>query len=321
VPPEATAAPVLLGDIGGTLARFCLADESGYGAIRTFATADYREPEAAILAFLQGSGISPSPSAAALACAGPVEHGRVQLTNSDWRIDAGELRTALGFEEVVLANDFAAIAWSIPSLDAKDLYPIGGGTAVPDAPAFALGPGTGLGVAAYVPHEGGASVIVGEGGHASMPATTEREAEVLATLRRQLGHVSAERVLSGDGLVLLYQTIAALDGLPAPPRTAAGVTDAALVGSCALCEAALDLFCEMLGTFAGNLALTFGAFGGVYIAGGIVPRLTDHLAASEFRRRFEAKGRFESYLARIPTSIVRHPEPAFLGLMRLRQTL
>ncbi len=317
MPTEHLSASALLADIGGTHARFALARASEIGSTVTVQTAQYEDAGAAIRAFLERAQLPSPPQTAALACAGPVENGRVQLTNSDWRIDADRIRSELGFEDVILVNDFASVAWAIPCLKGTDLHPIGGGQAADGAPSVILGPGTGLGVAGYLPHGGEDAVIVGEGGHVSMPSVTDREAEVLAVARDELGHVSAERLLSGAGLVRLYETLASLDGVEPPLRSASEITDAAAARGCSLCRAAFDMFCEMLGTVAGNLALTFGACGGVYIAGGIVPQTREIFAASQFRRRFEAKGRFHNYLAEIPTWIVMHPEPAFLGLMRV----
>lgn len=316
MPPE-PGAGALLADIGGTHARFALAREASFGAAVTLQTADYDGPGAAIRAFLERARPAAPPSVAALACAGPVERGRVRLTNSDWRIDGNELRSELGLEDVTVVNDFAAVAWAVPAFAPADLRLIGGGEAADGAPVVVLGPGTGLGVAGHVPYRGGDTVVVGEGGHVSMAAVTDREAAVLAAARAELGHVSAERFLSGEGLVRLYRILARLDGVEAPERAAAEITDAATADDCPLCGAAVDMFCDMLGTVAGNLALVFGARGGVYVAGGIVPRLGDRFAASRFRERFEAKGRFRDYLAPIPTAIVVHPEPAFLGLMRV----
>ncbi len=317
MPPEQRSASALFADIGGTHARFALAHAGEVGPIATLQTAQYEGAEVAIRAFLETAQLHSPPQTAALACAGPVENGRVQLTNSDWQIDAEQIRTELGFQDVILVNDFASVAWAIPFLTETDLHPIGGGQAVDGAPSVVLGPGTGLGVAGYLPLGGEDAVIVGEGGHVSMPPVTDRETEVLAAARNELGHVSAERFLSGEGLVRLYETLASLDGIEAPVRSASEITEAAAAEDCSPCRAAFDMFCEMLGTVAGNLALTFGARGGVYIAGGIVPKTKDTFAASRFRQRFEAKGRFRNYLAEIPTSIVMHPEPAFLGLMRV----
>jgi glucokinase len=317
VRPSGDPRPVLLADIGGTYARFTLANERGFGPVTTLGTENYEDAGAAIQAFFDQVGISSPPEVAALACAGPVEQGFVQLTNSNWQIDAAGLQARLGIDEVILVNDFAAVAWAIPSLKDSDLCRIGGGKPVKGTPAAVLGPGTGLGVASYVPHEGGATVIVGEGGHVTMPATTRLETALFAELHEELDHVSAERVLSGDGLERLYKSLARLTGDQAPERTAAGIASAALAQSCGASQAALDMFCAMLGTFAGNVALTFGARGGIYIAGGMVPKIVNYLAASEFRRRFEAKGRFRDYMARIPVWVILHPEPACLGLMRV----
>jgi len=317
MPLEQRSSLALLADIGGTHARFALARGDNVGSIVTLQTAQYEGAEAAIRAFLETDQLSSPPQMAALACAGPVEDRRVQLTNSDWRIDADRICSELGFEEVILVNDFASVAWAVPFLKESDLHPIGEGKSVDGAPSVVLGPGTGLGVAGYLPHGGEDAVIVGEGGHVTMPSVTDRETEVLAAARNELGHVSAERLLSGEGLVRLYETLASLDGIEAPLRSASEITDGAVAQGCSLCREAFDMFCEMLGTIAGNLALTFGARGGVYIAGGIVPKTKNTFAASRFRQRFEAKGRFRDYLAQTPTSIVMHPEPAFLGLMRV----
>jgi glucokinase len=177
-----------------------------------------------------------------------------------------------------------------------------------------LGPGTGLGVACLIPHSHEPVVITGEGGHATMAATSAREDAIIDYLRRQVGHVSAERVVSGFGLENLYRAILAIDGLEAPRRNAPQITGAGLEGTCPVSRMALELFCGMLGTIAGNVALMFGAKGGVYIAGGIAPRITDFLARSEFRARFENKGRFKIYLQSVPTSVIIHPAATFIGL-------
>jgi len=308
---------VLLGDIGGTNARFALAQNGKIEMVATLRVAEHATIRAALTEVLQSLPSAP-PRRAVFACAGPVEAGAIALTNSTWRLEERELEAQFGFDRVLLVNDFAAVAWALPHLEAEDLRQIGGGDGKAGRPKVVLGAGTGLGVAAFLPAPLGPQVITGEGGHVTLPAGDEREAEVLRRLRAHLGHVSAERLLSGDGLVRLYETLAEVDGLSPPPRGAPEITAAATSGGCAASRAALDMFCAMLGGFAGNLALTWGAQGGIYIAGGIAPRIADHLAASDFRRRFEAKGRFQPYLAAIPTWIVLHPEPAFLGLSRIR---
>jgi glucokinase len=162
-------------------------------------------------------------------------------------------------------------------------------------------------------------VIATEGGHATLATTNLRQDAIIQRLRTRFEHVSAERVLSGDGLVNLHNAIAAIDGRAVPQRNPAQVTDAALRGSCPVSREALDTFCAVLGAVAGDLALMFGARGGVYIAGGIVPRFADHLARSTFRAQFEAKGRFRDYLAAIPVQVILKADAAFIGLASLAE--
>ncbi len=307
---------MLLGDIGGTNARFALLRDDRLGPIEVFAVNDYprfTDALAALLASDRGHKIT----SAAFAAAGVVDDDRCPITNSGWLIDAAELRESLHFSQVLLVNDFEALAWSLPQLGSADLFAIGNGRAVPGAPLAVLGPGTGLGLACFVPHPGGDVVVASEGGHASFAAGSAREDAIIAQIRQRCGHVSAERVLSGGGLVNLYEAIAAIEGKPAPERGAADITTAGLDGSCALCRQALDTFCAMLGSFAGDAALTFGARGGVYIGGGIAPRLVKYLQTSQFRARFEAKGRLRPYLAAVPSFVIVHPDAALVGLQRL----
>ncbi|NJL50765.1 MAG: glucokinase, partial [Blastochloris sp.] len=173
---------------------------------------------------------------------------------------------------------------------------------------------TGLGVAALVPTPAGGIVVSTEGGHVTLPGTSARDDAIIGVLRDRLGHVSAESVLSGPGLVNLHDAIAVLDGTPHVARSGAEITASGLSGACPVCRRTIDTFCAMLGTVAGNLALSFGARGGVYIAGGIAPRIVEHLKRSAFRERFEAKGRFRAYLEPIPIRVVLHADPAFVGL-------
>jgi glucokinase len=306
--------PVLLGDIGGTNIRFALYDGGIVGSVSASPVADCGDPLSAIRAFLAAERHGRDVRHALLAVAGPVKDGRAMLTNHDWEIDAAVIRKALDLSSASLINDFEATAWAIPRLAPADLVPIGGGGKAPDEPIAVLGPGTGLGIACLVLGHRPPCVIAGEGGHASLAAADDREAAVVAILRRRFGHVSAERALSGEGLINLYGAIAVLDGVVAPERDAAQITAAALAHTCPVSRAALDMFCAMLGSVAGDLALMVGARGGVYIAGGIIPRIPDYLARSEFRRRFEDKGRLAGYTSAIPTAIVIHPCPTLRGL-------
>jgi glucokinase len=303
----------MLADIGGTNARFAIFEDGRVGEVGHFVVADHAGIEAVVTAYLAGHTQRP-PEYAVLGVAGPVENRRCEITNSHWHVDAESLSSKFGFLHVHLLNDFEATAWALESLSPADLRPIGAGTAVPGAPKVVLGPGTGLGIAALVPYAGSSIVIPTEGGHADLPGNSVREDAVIDHLRRTFGHASAERALSGSGLENLYRAITSLDRTEAPPRRASGITDAAARGTCATSRATLDMFCAMLGAVAGDLALIFRARGGVYIAGGIAPRISDYLARSEFRSRFVAKGRFRAYAESIPTSIIMHPDPAFMGL-------
>ena len=305
---------VLLGDIGGTNARFALANGDGIGAIEHLKVADFADVTEAIATFLERCVQRGNVAAAVLAVAGPVQDNRSTTTNGRWLIDGENLRKAFGFAAVRLLNDFEAVAWSLPELKSQDIYTIGGRRGVAGAPMLALGPGTGFGVACLFSPDAMSFAAVSEAGHATIPTTSKREDQVIGHLRDRFGHVSVERTLSGAGLENLYRALASVDGITAQERDAAAITQAALNGSCSLSGAALDMFCSLLGTVAGNLALTFSARGGVYIAGGIVPRFADYLSRSIFRKQFESKGRLESYLRDIPTSIIVRSDESFVGL-------
>lgn len=314
---SASADTSLIADIGGTNARFATVVDGRGSAIRSYSVEDFSDPADAIRTYLAEQELTDGPATAVLAVAGPVESGRGRLTNGAWKFDAQVLARSLGIPRVEVVNDFAALARGLPLFTESDLHPVGNGTADPDATSVVLGPGTGLGVAAFVPAQGGI-VLPTEGGHATMPAEDERESKILAFLRGRFGHVSAERVLSGPGLEALYEASRFVDGWDgAETMSADEISAGALAGDLAGSDTTLKTFCAMLGGFAGNLALTLGAKGGVYVAGGIVPRFPEFLAASDFRARFEAKGRFRDWLSRIPTFVITHPDPAFPGLVAM----
>lgn len=311
----------LVGDIGATNARFALVDAHGrLTATRVLACDEHDGVEALIRAYLAVID-APRIGRAALGVPCPVHGDKIVLTNRDWRFSVRQLQRALRLEQLAVINDFAANALAAPALRGADRVQIGTGQRrVPGAPVGILGPGSGLGVASLLTATDGSPVVIpSEGGHATMAAADEFEARVLDLLRSRRGwhgHVSAERVLSGPGLVNLYQAIRELQGDPPLrllPRqiTEPGADDPARA-------AAVRMFCAMLGTVAGNLALTLDARGGVYVAGGIVPRLgVERFRRSHFRRRFEAKGRFRDTLRTIPTYLMVHPMPALLGLAKL----
>jgi glucokinase len=241
----------------------------------------------------------------------------VTLTNHPWSFSIQQLRRRLAVDRLVVVNDFEAVAVAIPYLKPSERRQIGGGKALAGAPIGVLGPGSGLGISGLVPLASGWLPVSGEGGHVTMPPATARESAVLDRMRMRFDHVSADRVLSGPGLVNLYNTLSEIDGIPARAYTPAQITDLCIGESEPRCREAVEMFCAMLGTVAGNLALTLGARGGIYVAGGIVPKLGAVFAASSFRKRFEDKGRLRPYLARVPTYIVTHAFPAFVGLAAL----
>ncbi|SBT10156.1 Glucokinase [Candidatus Accumulibacter aalborgensis] len=308
-----SAPELLVADIGGTHARFALLDERGAPQwARILTVADFAGPVEAIEAYLGEVG-SPTLRAAALALAAPVHEQVIRMTNGAWIFARAEIRSRLGLTRLLLLNDFTALALSLPLLAAEDLHQVGGGKPVALAAKAVLGPGTGLGVSGVLFNRGHWLALTSEGGHCSLAATDRREAEILALAWRELGHVSAERLLSGSGLPLLHRLVAEVDGRRCEPWSTAEIVARAVSGEDLQCRVVIDTFCALLGGVAGNLALTLGAQGGVYVGGGIIPRLGEVFDRSAFRARFEAKGRFASYLAAIPTYVVLSPTPALLG--------
>ncbi|HUQ53424.1 MAG TPA: glucokinase [Gammaproteobacteria bacterium] len=307
-----------MADIGATMTRCALVGEKGQElAPETFENADFTGVEGVLRVYLDHRRASDRPSRAALAVAAPIVGDEVQMINIGWRFSQSQLQQALDLKRLQIVNDFAANAWALPQLEPADIAPIGGGESAPRTTLAVLGPGSGLGVAGLVPTGDGWAVMTGEGGHVSMPAATREEQDVIALLRDRFdGHCSAERVLSGPGLVNLYVALAELAGRGHPTVNPEDVTNLARQGE-PLARKTLAMFFAMLGTVAANLALTAGARGGIYIAGGIVPRFVEQLRKSEFRARFENKGRYRSYLAAIPTHVITAPLPAFRGLKYL----
>jgi glucokinase len=309
--------PALLADIGGTHARFALAMDDGVHDPLVLRCLDYDSPTTAAAAYMAQHPEAGTPDRGAFAVASPIEGDRVEMTNSPWRFSIEATRAALGLEHLAVINDFSAAALSVPRLRPEDRMTIGGGAAVAGQPVGVLGPGTGLGVATLVPLGASWTTLAGEGGHVTMAAATEREARILDWLRERFDHVSAERLLSGQGLVNLYQALSAISGHQAVFSTPDVITRAGLDGTCPVSRETVETFFTMLGTVSGNLALTLGAKGGIYLAGGILPRMAEAFRLSGFRRRFEEHGRFQPYLAAIPTTLILHPLPAFLGLAAL----
>lgn len=303
---------LLLADIGATQARFAVLSSSSLGPVSSLAVAAFPTIEAALRHFLDLQA-GARFDRAILAVAGPVEAGRCVMTNSRWVIDAAELQVQFGFDSVRLINDLVAVAYALPHLASTDVREFGPGKAKVGEPVAVVAPGTGLGMACLLDGKG-ERVLASEGGHATLAASNARQAAMIAVLQRRFGHVSAERVLSGAGIVNLYAAIAEIEGIETKPLTPAQITRAALDGTCALSCEALDAFCAFLGAAAGDAALMFGARGGMYVGGGIVPRIIDYIGQANFRMHFEAKGRLSGYLATIPLKVIQRPDPAFLGL-------
>lgn len=308
----------LVGDVGGTHARFALVDAQGHVRNpRTFQAKDYANLADVIEEYLETTAGKRRPAHAVIAVAGPVLEGEIEFTNLDWVVSEGDLLAHFEFEAVKLINDFAAQALAAPRLDADDLRPIGqeNGRGAYDCPVVVLGAGTGFGVAGVARSERGDVAIATEGGHAAWAPNDEVEVEVWRRLRAKYGRVSIERLLSGAGLYDLYCALAEMEGRNAVLPDQAAVMTEGLAGD-GLAGTTLDRFCGVLGAVAGDLALSFGARGGVYVSGGIAPRMADRLAASPFRARFEDKGRLSDYVRAIPTFLVLHPYPAIIGAAR-----
>jgi len=310
--------PRLVADVGGTHARFASQFEPGAPLVETgrYACADFPSLQDALRHHLGTRKLS-MPAEAAIGIATAITGDAVRMTNNDWSFSIAQMKASLGLNRLLVINDFTALALALPALPREDLQAIGGGTAVAGGAMALLGAGTGLGVSGLLPSGTGYVPIAGEGGHVSLSTANAEEDAVLNVLRTRFGHVSAERVLSGPGIENLYKALAELRGQTAQAQGASQVTAAALDQSDALAVDALRLFSSLLGQAAGNLALTLGARGGVYLGGGIVPRLGSAFDAALFRERFEAKGRFQSYLAAIPTLLIRSSdEAALLGASR-----
>jgi len=304
----------LLADIGGTNARFALqlAGEQSFADIEVLACSEYPAIEDAVRAYLARAAArglaTDGIKHAAIAIANPVEGDEVSMTNHCWSFSIGALKAELGLDTLLVVNDFAALAMSLPHLKGEQRERIGGGVEQPGKPIGLIGPGTGLGVSGVVPCGERWIALAGEGGHASFAPVTKQEMKILQALWEEYGHVSAERLLSGLGLELIHRALAG-QRLSAPE-----ITGRALDGTSVACRETVETFCAVLGSVAGNVALTLGATGGMYIGGGIVPRLGRLFTESRFRERFEGKGRLSGYLARIPTWLITEEYPALRGV-------
>ncbi|MBT9456442.1 MAG: glucokinase [Burkholderiaceae bacterium] len=313
----------LLADVGGTHVR--LGWQGGYGAaiehVQTLACDAHRDLGDCLQRYLQtlDAAGAARPVQAALGVASAVLDDQIRLTNRDWGFSVQALHRQLELQRLVVLNDFTALALAIPALPEPDFWHVGGPATGAPGPLAVIGPGTGLGVSGLVPQADRQWIALQtEGGHVGLAPQSDREAVLLDNLRQRFGRVSAERVLSGPGLVNLLQAIAEVDGRP----LAAAPSPAEVLGQALAAEPqsaeALALFCAFLGDVAGDLVLSLGARGGVYIGGGIVPRLgAERFRRSDFRKRFEAKGRLAGYMHEVPSYVIASQEPpALLGASR-----
>jgi glucokinase len=305
-----TAMNLVVADIGGTGSRLALIQDGQASEVCEYTNAGYKNFNAILQDFLER--LIRRPDRLAVAVAGPVLDGQVHMTNLGWDLDSVSIAAAFDFNQVELVNDFFALAWSTVHLQARDLHQVGDGTARAFANRVILGPGTGLGVSALVTDGLSWIAVAGEGGHVSMAACNQLETELIESARAEFGHCSAERLVSGAGLAFIYRHLSGQSCSPeqVSARAEAGEQHAAQ---------ALEIFCCLLGTVASNLAVTFGAHGGVYLAGGILPAMLDRFSTSGFRQRFEAKARYRDYLAAMPSWVITRRNPSFLGLYEWMQ--
>ena len=299
----------LVADVGGTNTRCAIARPGGsVDSIETFHNRDFSGLDGLLRAYLGALPPGQRPDEAVLAIAAPIRGDEIRMVNINWVFSVAGLARALDLKRVTPLNDFAAQAYALPVLRPDDLRQVGGGKAVSGAPKVVVGPGTGLGTAGLVRIAGRWHAITGEGGHVTMAPSDEREARIVALGRERYGHCSAERLISGAGLAFVY---GALNGGIALAPDEVG---ARIEGREVAALEALDVFFQLLGTVASNLALSFAAFGGVYIGGGITPRYIEQFQTSGFRQRFEDKGRYRPFLTDIPTWVITADQPALRGL-------
>lgn len=303
----------LIADVGGTNIRLALSDGKSVDFIdlRKYLCADFDGIRETIEHYLQEVGAKVQH--ACIAIASPVDSDWIDVTNNAWTFSKASLKKALGLRSLHVINDYTAMAMALPHLGVDQLVQIGPGEAEGLGPKAVFGPGTGLGVAHLINAQGVWQALPGEGGHVDFAPIDEQEVAIWRFLSKRYSHVSYEQLLSGLGLEQLYQALCHLEGGEHPTLKAPEISSKGVSGECELCVKVMSQFCKVLGSFAGNLALTLETTGGVYVTGGIVPRFTDFVANSSFRTRFEEKGRFKGYVSKMPTFLVVEEQPGLLG--------
>jgi glucokinase len=300
----------MLADIGGTHTRCALfeGNNEGIRAIQVLLNSEFDSPLTLLHRYLESLAAADQPKTGIFAIAAPITSDAVKMINIDWHFSVADLRDSLRLTRLTALNDFEALAYALPDLRPKQLMKVGAGAVVASKPKVVLGPGTGLGVAGLIPTGTGWQAIGGEGGHVTLAASNDREADLLRSVRNRIGHCSAERLVSGPGLSLIHTLLHGTEPL-APAR----LSELVAAGD-PLAADTFEIFFQLLGTVASDLALTLGAFGGVYLGGGIIPRQLERFAQSGFRERFEDKGRYADYLRSIPTFVIIEDHPTLMGL-------
>ncbi len=312
----------LIADIGGTNARFGIVDERGTRDLIYLPCQDYTGPAEAAEDYFNRIGLKDKPEIGVIAVAGPVQGDLINFTNLQWSFRSSRLQKDLQLQSLAVMNDFKAVALAVPGIDPQLVRKIGGGEALKDGAIGVIGPGTGLGVASLIWSGSHYIAQPGEGGHVTMPPVNEREYAIFQQLRVKYHHISAERVCSGKGLENLYNAIRVLDDkMESPDLDAPAISENAIKGKCEICREALNLMLGFLGRISGNLALTLGAQGGVYIAGGIPTKLGDYFEASAFLDEFQSKGRHKDLMKTIPVFMINHDAIGLLGLEQHAQYL
>lgn len=304
----------IVADLGGTNIRLALINDIGTTPqhIQTLSVGDYTGLIECIehyLTLVPASHIT----RLSIAVATPVSGDKITLTNRDWGFSVRQVAEHFKLEQVKVVNDFTGLALSLPLLSADDLQQVGGSIPEKDGAIALLGAGTGLGVSGLIRSAAGIYPLSGEGGHVTIGATTVRELAIFSEFIKRYGHMSAERLLSGTGISEAYEIICLIDGVKDLELSPAQISKHAIAGTNPQCVELMELFCHWLGVVAGNLALSLGSTGGVYIGGGIIPKLGDYFIHSGFRKAFESKGRFTNYLRKMPVYIIHAKQPALLG--------
>jgi len=308
----------LVADIGGTNIRLALTENNNVTQISTYQCAKFPTLIEVIRQYLTEQDLTNARINACLAIACPVDTDLISMTNLPWKFSQSQLKTELDLNSLTLINDYTAIAMAIPLLTDDQKVKIGPGEVVDKQPIAVCGPGTGLGVANLVNIDDHWHCVGGEGGHTDFAPVDDIDIKILMHLKTMKKRVSYEQLISGYGLEQIYQALVVINAdktkiSGANELTAKDISTQALNGSCTICQQALSQFCKVLGSFAGNLALTTGSLGGVYVAGGIVPRFVDYVKNSDFRARFEAKGRMSHLNKQTPTYIITEEQPGLLG--------